>query len=110
MTAAIALLFVTACAVQASLTQAEADRLANAIYHIEGGTKTRYPYGIKSVKTSNPRAVCLRTIQNAHNDWLLYGRTRHTDFLAYLALRYCPPESDPVGHRNWLPNIRARLR
>lgn len=109
--AAITLLFATACAVEAALTREEADRLANAIYRVEGGSRTRYPYGIKSVRTSNPRAVCLRTIQNAHDDWLRYGRPHgHLDFLAYLGRRYCPPEADPHGHRNWLRNMRSILQ
>lgn len=92
------------------LSHAEMARIADAIYVVEGGKKTRYPYGIKSVPVSGAheaRAVCLRTIQNAHTDWLIDGQPG--DYIRYLARRYCPPQADPVGHRNWLRNIRARL-
>lgn len=108
---ATSILLLAACAAQAALTQVEADRIADAIYHIEGGSRTRYPYGVKAVRTRNPRAVCVRTIQNAHDDWVRYGRPHGwPEFLPYLAWRYCPPEADPVGNRRWLANIRSRLR
>lgn len=77
------------------------ERLADAIYLAEGGSKTRYPYGIKSVKTNNPRAVCLRTIRSALARWDGRG-----DFIAFLGKTYCPPSADPDGHRNWVRNTR----
>jgi hypothetical protein len=92
----------------AALPQAEAERIADAIYRVEGGSKTRHPYGILSVKTSNPRKVCLRTIQNNHTRWIKAGRPGL--FLDYLADRYCPLSADPVGNRNWKRNIKLMLK
>lgn len=79
-----------------------------AIYHIEGGANTRYPYGIKSVKTDNPKAVCVRTVENNLHRWHQAGKPGH--FLDFLADRYCPPRYDPVGNKRWKRNIRSRLK
>lgn len=92
----------------AALKSSEADRLANAIYVIEGGSNTRYPYGIKSINTKGnkvkARKICIRTIQNTHDRWL--AANKPIDFLDYLANRYCPPSADRVGNYRWKVNIR----
>jgi|TARA_Y100000310_G_scaffold56232_1_gene51614 hypothetical protein len=31
---------------------------------------------------------------------------KHVDFITFLARRYCPFESDPIGHENWIKNVR----
>jgi hypothetical protein len=93
---------------RAALPDAEAVKLVDAIYLLEGGAKTRWPYGIKSVKVEGEqgaRRVCFRTVQNTHTRWIAAGRPgKFTDFLAD---RYCPPSADPVGNRNWKINITA---
>lgn len=89
----------------------DADRIADAIYRIEGGPKARVPYGILSVRVSGEaeaRKVCLNTIRNNHRRWLKAGRPG--DYLDFLADRYCPPSADPVGNRNWKKNIRQILK
>ena len=46
--------------------------LADAIFWSEGGHKTKYPYGIKSVRTNgyaDARQVCLNTTRNSYNRW-----------------------------------------
>lgn len=83
-------------------------RLADAIYHAEGGRKASVPYGIIGVRVNSAkeaRAVCLRTIRNAWGEWDGSG-----DFIRFLARRYCPPETDPAGHRNWVRNTRHFYR
>ncbi len=87
----------------AQLPEPQVNKIANAIYKLEGGANTRYLYGIKSVRTTNPRQVCINTINNTHKRWITAGKP--DDFLNYLANRYCPPADDPIGNRNWRKNI-----
>ena len=87
-----------------------ANRIADAIWRLEGGAKTRYPYGIKSVNVSSEaeaRQVCLNTIRNHYQRWRKWGRTN--DYLVSLADRYCPSACDRRGNENWKRNIKALL-
>lgn len=88
------------------------DNLANAIYKLEGGSKTKYPYGIKSlpIKGSNKvnresyaRNICKNTITNNYDRWQKAGRPGK--FLVFLGSKYCPPSADRKGHKNWINNI-----
>ena len=81
------------------------ERLANVVWRVEGGSKTRWPYGIQSVEVNGvveARQVCLRSMRN--------HRVRHAshecglDFLACWSRRWCPP-----NHEVWLRNVRAIL-
>ena len=83
------------------------NEIANAIYHAEGGSHTNYPYGIKSVKTDNPRRVCLNTIKN--NRIRFTKQTEYTDFIEFLGSRYCPPKAHKLNE-NWVKNVKAYLR
>lgn len=87
-------------AAHAAETEINVPRLADAIYRAEGGSKTRYPYGIMSVKTANPRAVCITTINNRLKLW--DGRR---PFIPFLADKYCPKSADPIGHARWIKNV-----
>src|SRR4051812_21400974 len=103
------LLSVFAAAGQA-LTEKEANRIADAIYLVEGGTKAKVPYGILSLKVrdkNHARQICLNTIQKNYGRWKTSGSTK--TFLDYLADRYCPP-TDSEGNKNWKRNIRALLK
>lgn len=97
-----------ACFGQKQPSKAEFEQLADAIYKIEGGSKTRYPYGIMSVKTSDPRRVCINTCRNTYQRWLKAGRPGC--YLNFLADRYCPPSADPTGNKNWKKNVHAVLK
>lgn len=81
------------------------DRLANAIYYAEGGTKTAHPYGILAhYKHTTPRQACINTINHALRDWNGKG-----DFVSFLGARYCPvgAKNDPTGlNRNWVKNVK----
>lgn len=94
------------------LTDADAERIANAIYVIEGGNKTKFPYGIKSIDTKGDvvvaRKICLNTIRNNHKRWL--KANKNGSFINFLANRYCPASVDPKGNRNWKANIARRLK
>lgn len=83
------------------------ERIVDAIYRAEGGERARVPYGILSVKVrdaAHARQICRNTVVNNYRRWEQSGKPG--DFLLFLAMRYCPPSVDPVGHRNWLRNVR----
>ncbi len=96
----LALAITTAAASAEVQPPINVNKLADAIYLAEGGRKTRHPYGVLSIKTANPRRICINTINNRIKAW--DGRS---DFITFLALKYCPPSADPVGHRNWIKNV-----
>ena len=81
-----------------------------AIFAIEGGDKTHYPYGIKDGHhhtREQARRICWNTVENAKRDYQLYQPKE--DFLEYLSDRYVPIEDDPVGHCNWVRFMRKRF-
>lgn len=85
----------------------DANRIADAIYRVEGGRKAKAPYGILSIKVSSEqqaRKICINTICNNHARWIDAGRPGK--YLDFLADRYCPKSADPIGNRNWKRNIR----
>ena len=85
----------------------DADRIADAIYRVEGGAKAKVPYGILSIPVrdeAHARRICLNTIKNNHKRWIAAGKPG--DYLDFLADRYCPPSADPKGNRNWKKNIK----
>lgn len=81
--------------------------VADAIYVVEGGAKTRYPYGI-SVKKSgiqtsgaaDARKICLNTINHALNDWKAGGSKG--DFIDFLSKRYCEE-----NHIKWAKMVKS---
>lgn len=95
------------------MPQAEAERIADAIYVAEGGAKAKKPYGILSVKVANEaeaRRVAVNTIRNNWKRWHDAGKPG--EYLEFLAKRYAPvgAENDPQGlNKNWLKNVRAGL-
>ena len=83
--------------------------LADAIFKAEGGYKTRYLYGIVSVKykdEAEARQICLNTIRN--NKIRFKKQTKYTDYLEFLASRYCPVgcDNDLGTNKYWLKNVR----
>jgi hypothetical protein len=90
------------------IDSAYAEKIVDAIYRVEGGEKTKHPYGILSVKTSDPRKVCLNTVKNNYIRWQKAGSKG--DYLDYLADVYCPPSADPTGNKNWHKNIHALVK
>jgi hypothetical protein len=92
-------------------------QIVDAIYIIEGGAKTRHPYGIlKKYKVTTPRQACFNTVAHARRDWEKSPKSK--PFTTFLRDRYCPlnAKNDPKGlNKNWLKNLhdvmerRARL-
>lgn len=108
MKAALFLVMLTANVDAFSAQVIDVHRIADAIYRAEGGRKARPAYGIKGVKvrnTAHAREVCIRTIRSAHAEWDGKG-----DFVDALGRRYCPPETDPIGHKNWVKNVKEFLK
>lgn len=103
-----------ACAASAAPIEEDyATRLADAIWHAEGGKKAKVSHGILSVKTRNPRQVCLNTITRTWDRWEAAGKPG--DFVDYLGARYAPVgprvKNDPRGlNKNWTKNVRSILR
>lgn len=97
----------------APLSSAQINKIVKAIYVVEGGAKTKYPYGVRSIKTSNPRRVCENTVRNNYGRWLKAGAKG--DFLEYLSEIYCPTKgknltkAEKECNKNWLPNLKRVL-
>lgn len=85
--------------------------IVTAIWHIEGGAHTRFPYGIRSVDTRGnvalARHIATTTVRNNLVRWRRAGSPGC--FLDFLADRYCPPQSDQRGNKRWKVNIKRRL-
>ena len=107
------------CSQPAVLPTNTVNRIANAIFRAEGGSKTKHPYGILAVKATNPRLVCINTIQHAWKDFegerqtvksldktpVMFNGAPSLPFIQFLGNRYCPLSVDSVGYRNWTNNV-----
>ena len=93
-------------------TEKDINRLVNSIYKAEGGDKTKYPYGIKSVKCDSKkecRRVCRNTIVNNVKRWeKAKKKGDKRDYLTFLWHRYCPPKAHKLNN-NWLKNVKYFL-
>lgn len=86
----------------------DTERLATAIWHAEGGNKTKHPYGILAkYKTTTPRQACINTIKSGLRRYASYkGKD---DFITFLGRTYCPvgASNDPTGlNVNWVKNVK----
>lgn len=91
----------------AELSREQVGALASAIYRAEGGDKARVPYGVLSVRVSGKeeaRQVCERSIVNNYARWQKAGKP--SDFIGFMADRWCPASADPRGNVNWKNNVR----
>ena len=106
------LLLLAVCGSHAApIHPAYAEKIADAIYRVEGGARARVPYGVLSVKVDGAgeaRRVCLRSIANNWARWEQAGQP--DDFIHFMADRWCPPSVDPVGNRNWKKNMKALIK
>ncbi len=87
------------------------EKLATAIWHAEGGAKTRHPYGILAkYKQTTPRQACINTIRSAKRRYI--KTNQRMDFIKFLSLTYCPigAKNDPSNlNTYWLKNVRYFL-
>lgn len=82
-------------------------KLCKAIYFAEGGAQTRHPYGIMTkFKHTSPHQACLNTVRHKYSDWQKSGS--NSQFLTYLASKYCPVSSDTDNGtcQYWENNVR----
>ena len=103
---AIASLMLAATVVSAQPINVE--RLCHAIFLAEGGDKARVPYGVLSVKVkdkADARRITITSINNNIKRWDKAGKPG--TFIEFMANRWCPVASDPVGNRNWKKNVTA---
>ena len=110
------------------ITPSDFPRIADAIYKAEGGGKTKYPYGIKSIKYKGPasgktqwaRRICLNTIKNNYSRYnkltpkqrLKYSTNNTHGFIVYLGSIYCPindPQDTRGLNSNWVKNVNRFL-
>lgn len=99
------------------LSSNKVDLIVKNIYIIEGGAKTKYPFGIKSINTDGnyekSKRICEQTVRNQYVRWEKWGKTN--DFLESLSERYCPTktknltQSEKKCNKYWLPNLRKAL-
>lgn len=104
-------------AVTLALSEGQVERLAQAIFRAEGGAKTSFPYGIKSIpirgktpseRQNYARKICKNTIRKNYFRWSKAGKPGN--FIDWLGDRYCPPQIDKDGNKNWKKNVRFFLR
>jgi hypothetical protein len=87
------------------------ERMADAIFVSEGGSKAKVPYGILSCKVkdqSDARRICIRSIENNIKRW--EAANRPCDFVTWMARRWTPISHDPNGHINWIKNVNSLLK
>ena len=94
-----------------TLNTNDSNKIVATIYIIEGGSHTKYPYGVRSIETvgdtNKARRICLNTVSNNFQRW--NAQIKESDYFNFLASKYCPVSADPQGHRNWLHNIQSIL-
>jgi len=86
------------------------EEICQSIYIIEGGEKTNFPYGIKSVSCNGKeecKKVCLNTVRNNRKRFSDYGHREYKTFLEFLTSRYCPKEEYLCD--TWFTNLKFYL-
>ena len=94
------------------------EQIVSAIYKAEGGKKSQYPYGIRSVDCRTEQEcyrICLNTVRNNRVRFAKYGHKNHPDFISFLGSRYCPTNSKALSNNErrlnkyWIKNVRYFL-
>ena len=106
--AVMVLIMILFCENLAKAETINIDRLANAIYKAEGGSKTKHPYGILAhYKHTTPRQACINTINSAMKRF--NKQNKQKDFILFLSKTYCPvgASNDPKGlNKYWVKNVK----
>ncbi len=93
-------------------------QIVNSIFHIEGGLRAQYAYGIRSIKYKNiveARRICYNTVRNNRKRYAQYGYKKFPDFISFLQSRYCPTRgklsrAEKRLNKFWLSNLRRQLK
>lgn len=103
-------LLLVAFSLQAVPPAGFADRMADAIYIAEGGSKTKWPYGVKSIKARNAAHARQITINSVNNNWRRWEAAKQSEpFVKFMARRWVPESADPRGHANWVKNVNSLM-
>jgi hypothetical protein len=91
---------------KANLSASDLNRIVQDIWIVEGGAKSKYPYGIEirhhHYTTAEAKAICEHTVANNYRRW--QADKKSNDFITYLASKYCP-----VNKKNWAKNLNNLL-
>jgi hypothetical protein len=104
------LLFAWSLAAEPLSPRLERD-LLDSLYRAEGGPRARRPYGILSrpvVSHDHARSIAAHAIRGQWYAWERAGRP--VTFPRWFARTWCPPRTDPRGHRNLVSNLETLLR
>ncbi len=94
------------------------EQLVMAIYHAEGGSATKYPFGIRSVYCAtyaNCKRCCEKTVRHNRRRFAQSGYKRYKSYLECLASVYCPCEGGALTpaerrlNRYWIRNVNYFL-
>lgn len=98
------------------LNNNDLNKIADAIYRVEGGSQIKYPYGIRSINThgdiNKAKQICLNTIKL---NFIRWNHNKSIDFLTFLSERYCPTRGNNLTiaekkcNKYWLLNLRKIL-
>ena len=88
-----------------------------AIYMAEGGEKSEYPFGIRSVRCEGYeecKRICENTVQNNRQRFREYGHQKYASFIEFLGSRYAPvtgriTRKERRLNPNWLRNAKFFL-
>ena len=94
-----------------TLNTNDSNTIVNAIWRIEGGSHTKYPYGVRSIETrgdvNKARRICMQSVSN---NWIRFQhQNKQIDFISFMAVRWVPVASDPIGNKNWINNAHKIL-
>ena len=101
----VVVLFCTDKSHAAEIPTIQANKIADAIYIIEGGRKTHHPYGVLGKWHKSPRTICINTIKHQYRNWAKSGRKMA--FTAYLGHVYAPVgcNNDVGTNKYWISNL-----
>ena len=86
-----------------TFNDAYVQKLTQAIYKTEGGSKTKYPYGIHwETNYAKAKRIAENTVRNNHRRWKASGSSE--DYISFLSKRYCPYNSEV-----WRKNVNKFL-
>ena len=107
-------LFVVAIAYGCECVDIPNEKIVNSVYIIEGGSTTKYPYGIVSIDTKGDeeyaRKICFNTVRN--NKVRFMNQTKYKCYIEFLGSRYAPvgAKNDPTNlNKNWVKNLKYYL-
>lgn len=76
------------------------------------GARSRFPYGIKSVRCASQsqcKDVCIRTIRHYRKDFIKTHKVVDDSFIQYASKRYVESK-DKIGQENWVKNVEYFLK